>query len=132
MELVLKRICHPEGSNGSLYNGAQLVCRTIELPWRGNQPQISCIPEGRYELRERHSKKYGRHLLVAKVPGRSYILFHPANNALKELRGCIAPVTDHTGPGRGTQSRIAMGKLMKLFSECLEKSEPVFLTIQSK
>ena len=66
------------------------------------------------------------------MPDRSYILFHPANNALKELRGCIAPVTDHTGPGRGTQSRIAMAKLMKLFSECLEKSEPVFLTIQSK
>ena len=132
MELVLKRICHPEGSNGSLYNGAQLVCRTIELPWKGNQPQISCIPEGRYELRERHSKKYGRHLLVAKVPGRSYILFHPANNALKELRGCIAPVTDHTGPGRGTQSRMAMAKLMKLFDGCLERKEQVFLTIQSK
>ncbi len=132
MELVLKRICHPEGSNGSLYNGAQLVCRTIELPWKGNQPQVSCIPEGCYELRERHSKKYGRHLLVAKVPDRSYILFHPANNALKELRGCIAPVTDHTGPGRGTQSRIAMAKLMKLFSECLERKEQVFLTIQSK
>jgi hypothetical protein len=131
MELVLKRICHPEGSNGGLYNGAQLVCRTIELPWRDNEPRVSCIPEGRYELLKRYSKKYQWHLLVKGVPGRSYILIHPANVALTELKGCIAPVSAHTGPGRGSQSRIAQAKLHGLVFPALERSEIVYLTIQS-
>jgi hypothetical protein len=41
------------------------------------------------------------------VQGRSGILFHAANDALKELRGCIAPVTEHTGEGKGNWSRNA-------------------------
>ena len=131
MELTLIRTYSPLGTNGNLFNGAQLVCCTIELPWNGNSPQISCIPEGRYGLQERYSKKFSRHLLVKQVPGRSYILIHPANDALKELRGCIAPVTNHTGPGRGTQSRIAMSKLQKLFYESIGRNEPVYLTIKS-
>jgi hypothetical protein len=32
-------------------------------------------------------------LEVIDVKNRKLILFHPANNALKELNGCIAPVT---------------------------------------
>ena len=131
MELILIRTYHPMGTNGIIFNGAQHVCRTIELPWKHNEKQVSCIPEGRYELRDRYSKKYGSHLILHGVKGRSYILIHPANSALQELKGCIAPVTDHSGPGRGTQSRIAMAKLQQLFYSCLEQAEAVFLTIRS-
>jgi hypothetical protein len=131
MELTLIRSYHPLGTNGVLFNGAQLVCRTIELPWKNNIQRISCIPEGRYELVERRSTKYGRHLMLKEVKGRSYILVHPANIAMKELKGCIAPVTEHTGPGRGTQSRIAMAKLQQLYNSCRKNGEAVFLNIRS-
>jgi hypothetical protein len=91
MELILRRDHHPEGTNGSLCDGEQQICSTIELPWRQNQRMVSCIPEGRYELVKRYTDKRGWHLLVKNVPNRSGILFHPANDALKVVfkRVCI-------------------------------------------
>jgi hypothetical protein len=107
----------------------RFVCYTIELPWEDNLPQHSCIPEGRYELKKRYSTRFGQHLLVDHVPGRELILVHPANDALKELRGCIAPVSILTGPGKGILSRNAFQKVVSLVYKALEK-EIVFLTIQ--
>lgn len=129
MELELFRRYNPEGTNGEL---KLMVCNTIELPWLRNQRNISCIPEGRYELKKRVTKKRGQHLLVLNVKGRDGILIHPANNALKELRGCVAPVTTLTGPGKGSQSRLANEKLKALVLEALERNEKVFITIKSK
>lgn len=128
MELELFRRYEPEGTNGEL---KLVVCNTIELPWLQNQRNVSCIPEGRYELRMRATAKRGKHLLVLNVKGRDGILIHPANDASKELRGCIAPVTTLTGPGKGSQSRLANEKLKALVLEALERKEKVFITIKS-
>ena len=128
MELELFRRYEPEGTNGEL---KLVVCNTIELPWLQNQRNVSCIPEGRYELKLRVTAKRGQHLLVVNVKGRDGILIHPANDASKELRGCIAPVTTLTGPGKGSQSRLANEKLKALVLEALERKEEVFITIKS-
>ncbi|MBP9926126.1 MAG: hypothetical protein KBF45_09025 [Cyclobacteriaceae bacterium] len=129
MELELFRTYDPEGTNGEL---KLVVCNTIELPWLQNQRNVSCIPEGRYELRKRFIKKFGLHLLVVDVPDRSWILIHPANDAKTQLKGCIAPVTQLTGPGKGSESRLANEKLKALLLEALERKEKVFITIKSK
>lgn len=129
MELELFRTYDPEGTNGEL---KLVVCNTIELPWLQNQRNVSCIPEGRYELRKRFIKKFGLHLLVVDVPDRSWILIHPANDAKTQLKGCIAPVTQLTGPGKGRDSRLANEKLKALVLEALERKEKVFITIKSK
>jgi Family of unknown function (DUF5675) len=128
MDLELIRRYEPEGTNGEL---KLVVCNTIELPWLQNQRSVSCIPEGRYELKKRVTAKRGQHLLVVNVKGRDGILIHPANDAKKELRGCIAPVTIHTGPGKGSQSRLANEKLKALVLQALEQNEKVFITIKS-
>jgi hypothetical protein len=128
MELELFRRYEPEGTDGEL---KLVVCNTIELPWLQNQRNVSCIPEGRYELRMRATAKRGQHLLVLNVKGRDGILIHPANDASKELRGCIAPVTTLTGLGKGSQSRLANEKLKALVLEALERKEKVFITIKS-
>ncbi|QYH39205.1 hypothetical protein GYM62_10520 [Algoriphagus sp. NBT04N3] len=130
MELILTRSYYPEGTNGKLRDGEQLVCSTIELPWRENQRMVSSIPEGRYELVKRYTDKRGWHLLVKNVPNRSGILFHPANDALKELKGCIAPVSKVIGPGKGTDSKTADSRLKTLVFEAMERGENVFLNIQ--
>ena len=134
MELELIRSYDPPvgGTNGELRCGGKLICFTIELPWLQNQRSVSCIPEGRYELKLRSAAKRGQHLLVVNVKGRDGILIHPANDAKKELRGCIAPVTILTGPGKGSQSRLANEKLKALVLEALNKKEKVFITIKSK
>jgi len=132
MELDLIRDYHPEGTNGEILHGNQRVCYAIELPWLDNARKISCIPEGRYALRRRFTEKRQHHLVVAEVPGRSSILIHPANDAQKDLLGCIAPVMELTGAGQGKLSRIANEKLKVLVLAALERNEKVFLNIKSK
>lgn len=129
MELELFRTYYPDGTNGEIRHVGMPVCRTIELPWLQNRRNVSCIPEGRYVLRKRFTPKHGLHVLVVDVPGRSGILIHPANYAKTELRGCIAPVQEHTGPGSGRQSRLANERLKSLVLDALGKGEQVYLTV---
>ena len=131
MKLELVRTYFPAGTNGKLQLTGTAVCHTIELPWKENEPGISCIPEGKYVLVKRYSKKFGWHLLVEGTVSRSLILLHPANDAKKDLRGCIAPVSTLTGPGKGTQSRLAFKKLIALVYQALEKRETIHLVITS-
>ncbi|MEQ8906886.1 MAG: DUF5675 family protein [Pseudomonadales bacterium] len=131
MELSLVRRYFPEGTNGNLWNGDHLVCHTIELPWKDNERNVSCIPEGRYLIQTRHTEERGLHYMLAQVPNRSFILFHPANNALKELKGCIAPVSRLTGPGKGLESRRANENFKFVLHTAMEKGEGVYLTIKS-
>ena len=131
MILFLTRTYFPEGTNGKLMCEGKLLCNTIELPWKNNEKRVSCIPEGRYFIRKRYSQKFKWHLEVVDVKNRSYILFHPANNALQELNGCIAPVTKLSGPGLGLMSRKAFTKLKAFVYKALDKNESVELIIQS-
>lgn len=64
-------------------------CFTLELPWKENQQNISCIPVGKYTVVPRYSEKYSYHLHILNVPGREWILIHEANY-VHQLRGCIA------------------------------------------
>ncbi|MFI2741244.1 DUF5675 family protein [Zhouia sp. PK063] len=119
------------GTNGRLVWQQQQCCHTIELPWRENHHHTSCIPEGRYPLKLSYSKKFGWHLRLYNVPHRSGILIHAANNALTELQGCIAPVMQCTGEGKGTDSRIALNKIKLLVYPLLQQRQMVFLNIIS-
>ena len=66
----------------------------LELPYKDNQKNISCIPDGVYDVTWTFSPAFGRHLwLVQNVPNRSGIRIHPAN-MVSELRGCLAPGMD--------------------------------------
>ncbi len=130
MELELLRTYYPEGTNGRMLTQGGLRFYFIELPWKNNHAQVSCIPEGRYELEKRWSPKFLRHLQVMHVKDRDCILIHPANDALHELKGCIAPVSFLTGMGKGTGSRVALKKLTDLVFAELDRSNPVFLTIK--
>lgn len=131
MELILKRAYFPKGTNGSLFESGAFICFTIELPWQENRYMVSCIPEGKYQLKRRYTEKHGWHLMVTEVLHRSGILIHPANDAQKELEGCIAPVTMLSGIGTGTDSRKADSKLKKLVFAAIDQEEDVFLTIKN-
>ena len=128
---MLYRTYAAAGVNGELFLKGVRLCYTIELPWNNNQRNRSCIPEGTYVLMKRWSPKYKWHLEVTSVPGRSLVLIHAANNAMKELRGCIAPVTLLNGEGKGSQSRMALEKLHRLVMPVVNKTT-VLLTIISK
>ena len=130
MKLVLQRQYFSSGTNGTLSFNGKEICKTIELPWKENQRRISCIPEGIYKVRKRLSSKFKWHLEVMNVKNRDLILFHPANNALKELNGCIAPVSELTGEGKGIRSRIAFERLKETVFPYLEKGFVIELMIK--
>ena len=131
MVLELTRTYFPEGTNGKLECNGKSICSTIELPWRKNEKRVSCIPEGNYFIRKRYSNKFKLHIEIIGVENRSFILFHPANNALQELNGCIAPVTKLSGPGLGLMSRKAFRKLKASVYKALDASESVELIVKS-
>lgn len=131
MELTLLRTYGENGVNGILYLHDQQICYTLELPWKNNQRQISCIPEGSYLLRKRYSLRFEWHLHLQHVPGRSMILIHPANHAMKELQGCIAPVSIITGEGTGLGSVKAMQRLLAITDSAMRADKSCLLKIGS-
>jgi len=63
----------------------------IELPWKNNKRNISCIPAGEYKaiaVKRYSNRKYA--LWIQDVPNRSQVMVHTAN-FVKDLRGCKAP-----------------------------------------
>ena len=131
MVLLLTRTYFPDGTNGKLECEGKVICNTIELPWMNNETKVSCIPEGKYFIRKRFSIKFKWHLELIEVKNRSLILFHPANNALKELNGCIAPVTKISGAGLGLMSRKAFAKLKTIVYKALDEKQRVLIIIKS-
>jgi hypothetical protein len=131
VELHLHRTYFKEGTNGALFHHGVFMGFAIELPWLENQKMTSCIPEGVYTLKARFSQKFKHHLILENVPGRSLILIHPANDAKKELLGCIAPVTFLSGIGKGTVSKPLLQKLVSLCYQAFDRKEIVTFTIKS-
>jgi hypothetical protein len=94
MYLELKRI---EENNkqtiGHLFvrnqdGGVLSIFSTLELPYRENKVQKSCIPTGKYQVVKRWSLKYGSHFHILDVTGRSMILIHKGNYYNQTL-GCV-------------------------------------------
>lgn len=132
MVVRLLRTYHGQGTNGEIWIGGEFVCYAIELPWLDNVRSNSCIPEGMYPLAKRYSKRFKWHLLIKDVVGRSEILFHPANDALRELKGCIAPVNQLTGIGKGFESLKAFKRIREMVYDSIDAGESVFLEVKRK
>lgn len=97
--ILTRRESTDEGTAGVLSFGGEYTF-TMELPWRDNRPQLSCIPKGTYTCVIVRSPKFGKVYEVKNVPNRSHVLIHSANFAGNsdlgyntQLHGCIAPAT---------------------------------------
>lgn len=95
--LLLRSTSTNQGTQG-LFISENFRCFTMELPWRDNARQKSCIPEGLYQCSWIKSPKFGLCYTVEQVTGRSDILFHSGNLAgdvdvgfKSNSYGCILP-----------------------------------------
>lgn len=75
-----------------------VTLRTVELPWRENRTNVSCIPAGDYQCHVVQSPRFGRVYHVRNVLGRTHVLVHSGNLAGDTGRGwrthshgCILP-----------------------------------------
>lgn len=116
-----------QGTFGVLTFGQDVV-HTLELPWRENKQQKSCIPVGKYQCAIVKSPRFGRVYGVQNVPNRSNVLIHSANFAgdvdkgwTTQLHGCIATalrvgqMRNNAGvmQAAGLVSRPALARLME-------------------
>lgn len=85
-----------DGTFGTLFIGEKFFA-TGELPDKGNAPEASCIPPGKYRCKWTFSNRFQREMYqVMDVPGRSGIRFHSGNycgdkscGKACDIEGCI-------------------------------------------
>lgn len=110
------RVLDGDGRAVRMGNGAQHGVYTLELPWRKNERNTSCVPAGVYDIVLEPSAAFGRDLWELKdVPGRSEVKIHAANFTA-QLRGCIAPALElrdinSDGIPDAANSRLALAAL---------------------
>lgn len=90
MEVIIAREYLATETIGEWSSGGIVLCKTLELPWKENARNISCIPEGKYQMvKEEFTVKHPYpHFRILNVKDRSGILVHKITY-VKDLRGCI-------------------------------------------
>lgn len=126
MKVVLSRFYGTNCTKGlwQILEGDDLLfsCKTIELPYRNNLTDISCITEGIYDVIKYDSPTKGKCFRLLSVTGRTDILVHKGNYVAGgkiDSKGCILPglrFTDLNGDGfiDVADSTKAMDKLLLL------------------
>lgn len=99
------------GLFGTLWINQHIQCSTLELDWKNNKVERSCIPIGSYQVRKHNSPKFGKVFKVLRVPKRTHILIH-AGNFTMDTTGCIL-VGETISPQNNMlkESRKALGSL---------------------
>jgi len=96
---------------------------TVELPWKGNQNRVSCIPQGEYSFETRVHQKFGECFFLTgnaennfnggglgQLPAastgyvRDSVFIHTAPQAIGWLEGCIGPGFKFNTKGNPTHS----------------------------
>ncbi len=85
--LILRRLTFNSISPtyGVLLNDTAPLCVTLELPWKNNAIDVSCIPPGVYPVVPNTPQKPWR---LCNVPNRTEIDIHVANTTA-DILGCI-------------------------------------------
>lgn len=96
-DATLQRISYSdEGTKGTITIGNGKNWKTLELPWRENSRNLSCVPAGTYACIQRWSDHFQMMLYeLQDVPGRQNVEIHAGNWAgdvnkgfYSDVRGC--------------------------------------------
>jgi hypothetical protein len=90
IKATLKREYLDLATLGTLHVTDEPICSILELPWKDNAVNESCIPEGMYIVEPYESPKFGKCFIVKDVKGRTYILIHKGNY-VHDTDGCLLP-----------------------------------------
>ena len=87
-KITIQRSYFSDCTTGRLWFD-EFQCFTLELPWKDNKTNISCIPHGLYHASLFNSPHNGACIAIRGVTGRSLIEIHSANFT-RQILGCIA------------------------------------------
>ncbi len=73
---------------GYLSVNNKVLCYSLELPWKDNLSNISCVPKGTYKGILRYDKKDGWRIQLENVPHRTAVQIHMGNYT-KDTQGCV-------------------------------------------
>lgn len=130
MDLIRARlqrgISTDQGTPGTLY-AHNFTCRMLELPWRDNVSQLSCIPARDYVVEWVQTPKHGWVYHITEVPDRGAILIHPGNFAgdttlgfKSHSYGCMLPCS-YFGKMDGQFAGLLSGPTVRRLAEVLNK-----------
>ena len=90
MNITLQRLLmNDNGTLGIILLDGKPLFPTLELPWKDNQQNVSCIPAGVYKAVYMFSEKFQKNLFVLQgVQGRDLIEIHIGNTIIN-THGCI-------------------------------------------
>lgn len=113
---------------GHLYAGDLDLC-TLELPWKENAHNVSCIPDGKYQTVLCWSNRFEKVMpRLLNVPGRDGILIHPGNE-MRNTNGCVLLGMQRSEDERiVTGSKIAFAVFYRWLAEEL-RGGPVFVEV---
>ena len=116
--ITIKRVATSDkGTFGVVLDEGKPFCVTCELPWKDNEPNVSSIPAGIYEVVRVQSPRFGNTFEVKNVEGRTHILFH-RGNSIKDSRGCIL-LGESYSPGETVEaSRNAFAEFLHRTKAC--------------
>src|SRR3990170_3733275 len=109
-----------DGTFGMMLDGLTPFCLTLELEWKLNEPNESCIPDGDYICKRVNSPKFGNTFEVCNVPNRTAILIHKGNIE-DDSHGCII-LGEQFEPLNGKNAVLSSGKA---FSEFIERTNGI-------
>ncbi len=107
---IKRTLRYSQSIAGELSVNGTYVCKTLELPWKWNQKDVSCIPAGSYQCWWRYDKQRVQ-LQNIPCPGgfRTGVQIHSGNTP-GQIQGCILVGTS-TGPNVIYHSKDAFGLL---------------------
>ena len=118
MNVLLKRISQTETETfGVIMIDNAPICLTVELPWRDNKPDISCIPVGEYNCTKiGPTQKFPyQHFSINTVPDRANVRIH-RGNWTSDTEGCVL-VGRQFGPHCVSLSQMALDDLISILPD---------------
>lgn len=110
----------PDVTLGELtLDNSNFKCFTLELPWKLNESNVSCIPEDGYDSIKHRSTRNGDCIWIKDVEDRTHIQIHSGNWA-HQIKGCIlvGEAIKHSHNGlMVTNSRRTLKHLLGLLPE---------------
>ena len=118
----------PEGTYGRLVTDNGYECYIMELPWKDNHKDESCVMAGDYECKKVDSPRFGSVYGLKDANNRTEVRIHAANWP-RQLKGCLAPGRA-VGLVMGTKGVMSSRDALNGLEADLDAPGPFLLTIK--